>query len=334
MKIQRTLPVFLVFLAGIFSGHTQPVSVQQFQNTQQTQPFQEPVAGLQRATNAPELYAGETTDVGPQRILRLNPKPNNFNVVFDSQVFYSDNANFAQGSAIIGSAVFVNTVQAAFTPPEFTLGPGRSSLAAGYIGQWYNYGNNRMTSFDFYAQTFFASWRYSLQNWQFGLGLNYTRLMNQGDYTPTYNEYLPAFTAQRLFPIGDKLLFVVGNMVDYHFTDVPETGIATNSLPGSTQINDRFDDAVSVALSWQATRHLVLQPYSRFQYSYYRYNTLQNSDRNDYLYSFGVTLAYYFNKDISLRTFFNYSIKQSDDPYTPAYHEYNGGAGATVNFSF
>lgn len=334
MNIHRTLPVLILILAGIFSAHAQPVSVQQFQNTQQSQQFPAPAAGFMRGTNAPELYEGEATDVGPQRILRLNPRPANFDVFFDSQVFYSDNANFAQGSAIIGSAVFVNTVQAAFTPPEFTLGPGRSSLAAGFIGQWYNYGNNRMTSFDFYAQTFFASWRYALKDWQFGLGLNYTRLLNQGDYSPTYTEYLPAFTAQRLFPIGDKLLFVVGNMVDYHFTDVPATGIASNTVVGSTQLNDRFDDAVSVALSWQATSHLVLQPYSRFQYSYYRYNTLQNSDRNDYLYTFGVTLAYYFTKDISLRTFFNYNIKQSDDPYTPAYHEYNGGAGATVNFSF
>ena len=308
--------------------HAQPVNVQQFQNTRQAQQFQQPLSGLQAATNAPELYPAENADVGPQRILRLNPRPDYFDVFFDSQVFYSDNANYAQGSDIIGSAVFVNTVQVAFTPPDSQLGPGRFAPAAGYISQWYNYGNNRMTYLDFNAQTAFISGRYTLGNWQFGLGGNYTRLLNQGDYAQTYSEWLPVLTVQRIFPVGDNLLFVLGNQVDYHFTSVPPT-------PGtSTEINNRFDEAVSLALSWQMTRQLILQPYYRFQYSNYRYNTLQTSDRNDYLNSLGVTLVFNLNQNFSLRTFFNYNIKRSDDPYTPAYHEYNGGVGATANFNF
>ena len=315
--------------AGLFSLPAQPVSVQQFQNTQQMPPVQPPAAGLLAGTNAPELYAGENTDVGPQRILRLNPRPNYFDVFFDSQVFYSDNANFAQGAAIIGSAVFVNTVQAAFTPPDIQLGPGRFAPAAGFVSQWYNYGDDRMTSLDFNAQTFFISGRYAVNNWQLGIGGNYTRLVNQGNYAQTYDEFLPALTLQRIFPLGDRLLFIVGNQVDYHFTSVPATPGG-----GATEINNRFDEAVNVALSWQLTRHLILQPYSRFQFSNYRYNTLQTSGRNDYLYSSGVTLAYYINQNVSLRTFFNYNLKQSDDPYTPAYHEYNGGLGATLNFAF
>ena len=324
----RTLTLILLVCIGIFSVSAQPVNVQQFQNTQQAQQLQTPLAGLQNATNAPELYQGENTDVGPQRILRLNPRPDYFNVFFDSQVSYSDNANFAEGKNIIGSAVFVNTVQAAFTPPAFKLGSGRLAPAAGYISQWYNYGNNRMTDLDFNAQTAFVSARYNLGDWQFGLGGNYTRLLNQGDYAQTYSEWLPVLTAQRIFPVGEKLLFVVGSQVDYHFTDVPAT---TGS---STEINDRFDAAANLALSWQMTRHLALQPYYRFQYSYYRYNSFQTSDRNDYLNSLGITLVYFINQNVSLRTFFNYNIKRSDDPALSAYHEYNGGVGGTLNFSF
>jgi hypothetical protein len=258
----------------------------------------------------------------------MAPRPDYFNVLFDSQVFYSDNANFAEGKDIIGSPVFVNTVQAAFTPPEITLGPGKFAATAGYISQWYNYGNNKMTSFDFDAQTAFVSGRYTLDNWQFGLGGNYTRLLSQPDYAQTYSEWLPALTVQRIFPVNDILLFAINNQVDYHFTSEPP-------IPGtSTEINNRFDEAVSLTMSWQITSHLNFQSYYRFQYSNYRYNTLQTSDRNDYLNSFGVTLAYYFNKNFSMRTFFNYNIKQSDDPFTPAYHEYNGGVGANLNFSF
>jgi hypothetical protein len=327
MKLNQFFPAGLVFF-WLVSLHAQPVNVQQFQNTQQAQQLQQPLPGLNTATNAPEIYPGENADTGPQRILRLAPRPDYFSVLLDSQVFYSDNANFAQGSAIIGSAVFVNTAQIAFTPPEMKLGPGKFAPAAGFISQWYNYGNNQMTSLDFDAQTAFISGRYSLDNWQFGLGGNYTRLLSQGGYDQTYSEWLPALTAQRIFQVNDNLLFVIGNQVDYHFTSVPPT-------PGtSTEINNRFDDAVSLTLSWQITHQLVLQPYYRFQYSNYRYDTLQTSDRNDYLNSFGVTLSYYVSKNLSLRTFFNYNIKRSDDSFTPAYHEYNGGGGAALNFAF
>ena len=328
MNIYRLCAILALIFAGAFCLRAQPVNVQQFQNVQQAQQLQTPLPGLNPITNAPELYEGENADTGPQRILRMAPRPDYFNVLFDSQVFYSDNANFAEGKDIIGSPVFVNTVQAAFTPPEITLGPGKFAATAGYISQWYNYGNNKMTSFDFDAQTAFVSGRYTLDNWQFGLGGNYTRLLSQPDYAQTYSEWLPALTVQRIFPVNDILLFAINNQVDYHFTSEPP-------IPGtSTEINNRFDEAVSLTMSWQITSHLNFQPYYRFQYSNYRYNTLQTSDRNDYLNSFGVTLAYYFNKNFSMRTFFNYNIKQSDDPFTPAYHEYNGGVGANLNFSF
>jgi hypothetical protein len=267
MRLSRAFAMVHLLLAGMVSLHAQPVSVQQFQNTQQAQQLQAPLASLNLSTNAPELYPGENVDVGPQHILRLNPRPNYFDVLFDSQVFYSDNANFAQGSAIIGSAVFVNTVQATIAPPELNLGPGKFTPAAGFISQWYNYDNKQLRSLDFNAQTAFISGRYMVGNWQFGLGGNYTRLLNQSDYDQTYQEFLPAFVVQRFFPIGDKLLFVIGNQVDYHFTSVPQT------FGTSTEINNRFDDAVNVTLAWQMTKHFMLQPYYRFQYSNYRYDT-------------------------------------------------------------
>jgi Putative beta-barrel porin 2 len=327
MKLNWAFLVISLVFAGVVSTVAQPVNVQQFQNNQQQQQFKVPPYGL-TTTNAPELYPGETTDVGPQHILRATPRWNYFNVYFDSQVFYSDNANFAQGSSIIASSVFVNTVQAAITPPPITLGQGKLTPTAGVISQWYNYGNNQMASLDFDALTFFISERYNANNWQVSLGANYTRLLDQGDYNWTYEEILPALAVQRFFPIEDKLLVVLGNQVDYHFTDVPST-------PGtSTQINNRFDEIVNLGLSWQLTRNLVLQPYGRFQYSLYRHNTLQTSSRTDYLYSTGVALTYYFNRYLSLRTFFNYNFKQTDDAVSPAYHEYNGGIGGTLNFNF
>jgi predicted porin len=283
---------------------------------------------LTAGTNAPELYAGENVDVGPQRILRLNPRPVYFDVLLDSQVFYTDNANFADNLTKIHSVVFVNTIQALFAPPAMGLGPGKFAPTFGAVSQWYNYENNAMSPFDFEAQTIFFNGKYTLGKWQFGGGGNYTRLVNQSDYVQSYSELMPTLGVQRVFTINDNLLFTIGDQADYHFTAVP-------SLYGSrTDVNDRFDDAITFTLSWQMTRHLILQPYYRFEYSNYLHNTLLTGDRNDYLHTVGITLAYYFNNNVSLRVFFNYNRKQSDDPLTPAYHEYDGGLGASLDFKF
>lgn len=328
MTINRTLAVLSLILSCAVSARAQPAAVQQLQNDQMARQLQAPLPGLLTGTNAPELYKGENEDIGPQRILRLNPSPKYFDVLFDSQFFYTDNANFAQNPNMIPSGVFVNTLQAAFTSPAMKLGPGKFSASAGFASQWYNYENNQMSSFDFEAQTFFVGAKYNLGNWQFGAGGNYTRLLNQANYNQTYTEWLPTLGVQRVFPIGDKMLFAVGDQIDYHFTDVP-------ALPGSrTDINDRFDDTVSLTFSWQLTSHLILQPFYRFQYSSYHYDTLMTSDRNDCMNSFGVNLFYYFNKNASLRAYFNYNRKQSDDPLTPSYHEYNGGLGGSLDLKF
>lgn len=45
-------------------------------------------------------------------------------------------------------------------------------------------------------------------------------------------------------------------------------------------------------------------------------------------------MAYYFNKNFSLRTFANYSVRNSNDPNVTDYHEYNGSAGASLNLAF
>jgi hypothetical protein len=328
MTINRTLAVLSLILSCVVSLRAQPAAVQELQNNQMAQQLQAPLPGLLAGTNAPELYQGENEDIGPQRILRLNPRPDYFDVLFDSQFFYTDNANFAQNPNMIPSGVFVNTLQAAFTSPVMKLGSGKFTATAGFASQWYNYENNRMSPFDFEAQTFFVGAKYNLGNWQFGAGGNYTRLLNQANYNQTYTEWMPTLGVQRIFQIGNKMLFSVGDQIDYHFTAVP-------SVAGSRpDINDRFDDTVSLTFSWQLTSHLILQPYYRFQYSNYHYDTLMTSDRNDYLNTFGVTLFYYFNKNTSLRVYFNYNRKQSDDPLTPSYHEYDGGLGGALDLKF
>ena len=340
MKLVKAMPGAMVFyvivITLICSGNitlrAQPAPVQQLQNSQLAQ---QPPAfrSLYAATNAPELYQGENVDVGPQHILRLIPRPLYFNVLLDSQVFYSDNANFGPTADKIGSTVFVNTVQVAFTPPDLNFDNSKLSSSIGIASQWYNYENDRMQADDFNAQTAFLGMKYAFGKWLLAFDFSYTRLVSQpNDYSLTYQEALPALTLQRFFPINDTILVAVGNQIDYHFSDEPST---FNSIQiHSTEINNRFDDIISLTLTWQAAEKLIVQPAYRFMYSNYRYNTLQTSDRNDYLNYFGISVVYYFNKNFSLRTFFNYSVKNSDDSNAVDYHEYNGGLGASMNLAF
>jgi predicted porin len=328
MTPTRTGVLLAFALGGLVSLHPQPAAVQQLQNNQLSRQFPAAMPALAAGTNAPELYQGENTDVGPQRILRRNPRRTYFDLLFDSQVFFSDNANFATAPNAIASAVFVNTVQAAFAPPAFELGPGKFSGSIGVASQWYNYGDNRLAPLDFNAQTFFVNGKYDLDKWQLGVGVNLTRLVNQENYDETYREFMPNLGMQRLIPLNDRMIFAVGDLVDYHLTEVPRV------FGSRSDINDRLDNVVSLTFTWQATRWLVFQPFYRFQYSYYQHDTLTTSDRNDYLQSFGLSAAYYFNKNVSLRAFYSYNRKQSSDPFTPAYHEMNGGLGAALEIKF
>jgi hypothetical protein len=313
---------------GALSLYAQPAAIQQLQNNQINRQLEAPPPSLGGGTNAPELYPGENTDVGPQRILRMTPRHKYFDVVFDSQFFYSDNANYSQQPAAVGSTVFVNTLQAALEPPVFALGSGKAAVAAGFAAQWYNYGNNQLENLDFNADTIFLSGKYTLGKWQLGAGVNGTLLYNQLNYNETYRELLPNLGVQRVFPINDHMFFSLGDLVDYHVTEVPST------LGRVSDINNRFDDIASLTFTWQINKHIAVQPYYRFQYSNYQHNTLDTTDRNDYLQSFGFTAAYYFNANFSARVFYNYNRRQSSDQLSPPYLEMNGGLGLSLDLKF
>lgn len=327
MKTIQALFALLLLLVSSLAVLAQPAAVQQIQNsriTQQSPLFPELAAG----TNAPEMYQGENADVGPQRILRLTPRHKYFNLLLDSQVFYTDNANFAPTFEKIGSTVFVNTAQLILSPRDWTLGDGKVSTAAGFASQWYNYEDKAMSSLDFNAQTAFGGAKYAVGKWLFALDMSYTRLVNQHNYYITYQEWMPAFTVQRFFPINETMLVTLSDQVDYHFTDDPAT-FATY-----TEINNRLDNILGLSFTWQIVPNLYLQPAYRFVFTNYRYETYGNSDRNDYLNSLGLSLAYYFSQNFSIRTFFNYNAKCSDDPNANAYHETDGGLGVAVNLLF
>lgn len=331
MKSIRAFAGATSILLPLGAAHAQAPAIQQLQNTQ-LQQLQQSMPELHAGTNAPELYTGENTDIGPQHILRVGaagqaPRRNWLDASFDTQVFYTDNANFSSADSRISSWVFVNTAQAAISPDPFNVGRGQFAPSIGFSSQWFNYNDPRMRPLDFDAQTAFVNLRYLLGNWQFTVGGNFTRLVDQGSYAETYQEWLPNLGVQRIVPLNSTMAFIVGDAVSYHFTKITPYAYRPD-------VNDHFDNTAYLTFNWQASSHLVVQPFYRFQYSDYQFDTTATTTRTDFLSAMGMSLVYNFNQYASLRTFFSYTSKISSDSNTPTYDEINGGIGATLDIRF
>lgn len=338
MKLFRAALVIISLFICAVSSQAQPSSIQQLQNSQLNALQQAPLAGFKASTNTPELYPGENVDVGPQEILRRNPRPKYFEVFLDSEVYYSDNADYSHGASRYPSFVYLNTAQIALTPPPLDLGEGKLAPNLGFSSQWYNYDSTHLTALNFDAQTVFAGLKYSQGNWLAMANFNYTRLLNQQNYyyNQTYQELLPSLALERFFVIRKGLILALGDQVDYHITEIPETsfGLGTNQFNQRTDLNDRFDELVFTTLNWQATSHLAIQPFYRFQYSYYRRNSVDTGKRSDFLNAAGVSVIYSFNQYVSARAFVNFNYLYSTDPAHLSYNESNGGVGASLNIKF
>jgi hypothetical protein len=334
MKFSTLLMGLFLVCAGL-PGHVraqQTPAIQQFGQTQRDMRLQK-ARPLNLSTNmeAPELYPGENADVGPQRILRLKPHKTYFEVIADSQALYTDNV-YLSGNSKVGGALFINTIQAALSPEGYEVGSGHFAPAVGFRSQWFNYAEDvNLSSLDFNAQTVFVNGRYQKGNWQFYGACDLTRLMDQPSYNEVYRECFPILGFQRFFPVNDKLMFIAGPQIGYHFTDSQTNGIA------NTSANNRFDAALNLSASYLITPKLVAQPFYRFQYTGYpdfSDGALSSNSRNDFVNTLGGSLAYFFNKYCAVRVFAVYEVNDSSYSGTFSYHKFDAGGGLSLDVRF
>jgi hypothetical protein len=346
-KIVKVSSLSLIVLsaATLRAQPTAPTAVQQIQNFQQNMEQQRPMVDLRAGGNAPETYTNENSDIGEQHILRVIPRPTMWEAVVDSRYFFTDNATLSQRTAsnpLTSASVFVNTVSFAYAPTPYKLGDGRFAPTVGFSAQWYNYegatipGGAPVSSIDFNAQTVFLGAKYLLpNNWQLFGSFDYTRIVNQPVYSfEFYHEFVPNAGVQRLFQVSQNSLFSASLQTEYHFGWAP--GFALNGQP-TTDGQDRWDDILSLAYSWQPAPKVVVQPYYRLTYTYYQFDTAHNTGRNDVLNSFGLSASYYFKPWLALQAFANYDVKSSDDNsvgVNQGYHAYDVGLDLTATFRF
>ncbi len=325
--LQRTICLgLLVFTTPLFAQA--PRAVQQAEQLERQRQIQAPKMELKRGQLAPELYPGESEDVGPQRILRLKPRRTLFEVVADSQYFWSDNVLLA-GANETESTIFVNTIQAAVAPSGLTLKNRDIAPRIGVRAQWFNYGldgsDNGLGVFDFHSETAFAEGRYHCgNNWHLSLGFEATRLTDQGNYDEFYRELAPTWAVQKFFPIGHNKLIAANYRGFYRFTE-------TDALFTPRDINDRTDHSLALSYSHELFPRFLAQPFYRFQYTYYT----GSRSRHDTLHTVGMTLSYHFAKWASLRTTASYEIKDSgDETILTDYEKLDVGLGASLVFRF
>jgi hypothetical protein len=286
-------------------------------------------------SSAPETYPGEAADTGVQFLIKTKPRKEYVEASVDTQYYYTSNVFLQEDTASTSptdTGVFVNTISAAYAPTAFDLWGGKLSPRVGLRLQMFNYGldktENQLNNLDFMAQTAFAETRLQLwQNWVFGAGFDYTRLVsneNQDSYAEFYKEYVPNLSATRYFPINNQMLASVGADVRYRLTDVDPNPARQN--------NDRADYGLFASFLYLPIEKLTLQPYYRFVLSDYTYQS--NDGRTDYLNTIGFSVGYEITKWAAARVFTSYDYKESDDATVADYTNYNAGLGASLNFRF
>ena len=335
---QRSLAVSLLLLLSLLLfgcwdlAAQVPGAIDQVDSAQQRRKAEQSAnSRVQEGDTAPELFPGESSDIGPQSVLRAKARNTWFEALADVQYFYTDNMFLTEHNKQ-DTGVLLSTAQFALAPTAYNLGPGLFSPRIGYRHQWYDFGLDggkfesssiRLNEFDFNAQTVFGDVQWSHENWILEAGFDFTRLMSTPDYDEFYKEYVPRWAVQRLFSLDDKTVLSLGYEGDYRFSH--------GDVSFNNDFNDRTDHSFFALCTRTLCRYAVIQPYYQFKYTRFTADT----DRQDYLHSLGIALYCFFTPNISLRGFVGYDIKDSDGRNQgPDYRRLDAGGGLNVTVRF
>lgn len=320
----------LLTLVGARSQAQPPAAIDQVNNDQQRRSMEQAAQlNFQNGDSVPDLYPGETDDVGPQSVLAVRKRRTLFEGVVDTQYYFTDNV-FLDHSTRLNSGVMVSTVQFSVAPTAYALGPGESEPRIGFRQQWFDFFEYKgidpsLANYDFNAQTAFVDEHWTYQNtWRAGVGFDYTRLLTTASYHQFYAEYTPHWDLSHLTPIGKKQVLSLGYQGYYHFSSASQFQI----LPNSTFFN-RLDQMFVATYTIPLGDNFILQPFDTFRYTHFT----SGVNRDDYLNSVGVGAYYFFNSFISARLFTSFD-KRFSNITQAEYHQFDAGAGLNVTVRF
>lgn len=315
-------------------------------------------AASQMTNSVPQLYEGETSDVGPQSVVVPRVRHTWFQARADVQLLYTDNV-FLTDQNKIESGVMISTAEAALTPPSFSLANGALAPRIGYRGQWFNYFFNNdqairfignpnqilsgppfphLNDFDFSAQSVFGDATWTHGHLSLGPGLEATRMFSIPHYDPFYDELVPYWSARYVVPVSDKSALSIGYLGDYRFTSQKPNLFFVKT----SNSNDRTDHGLLLSWTQELCKQVVFQPFYEFKYTRFteaptQFNLITGQrpgeTRNDYLNTVGGGLYWFICPNCTLRGFVNYNILKSSIE-TVEYREFDGGAGIDLSIKF
>ncbi len=275
----------------------------------------------------PELYQGESADVGPQLLLVEKQRRLWFEAGVDAQYYYTSNL-FLTEKERIDTGILLTTAQFAVAPEAFLIGPGEYNVRAGYRHQTYLYGldktSNQLNNFDFDVGSTYLNHRYRLPSGlAFSLGSEYNRyLSHEAAWREFYSEFALTWGLEKSVGFGENHQVTLAYYGMNHFTH-------TDPTP-TTNVNDRIDSILSLSWSWQIYPRVLLQPYYRIQQVHY----WRSDDRDDLINTMGISIAWFPTDSISARLFTSYEFRESDDEFVDDYHKLDAGGGLSLNFRF
>jgi len=357
-KFSLVLLVTLTLVGFNQASAQTPTAVQQVDDSHRRRDRAESAASYLESTNAPELYPDETSDLGPQTVLKTKNRQHILEAMADVQYLFTDNM-FLTEKNHQNADVLVSTVELALKPVSLDFAGGTLTPVVGYEHQWYDFGlankdtvsvfqfgttpfppgtikTKHLNAFDFNAQTAFVGLQWTRDNWSADLGFDFRRLLTTTAYSEFYKEYVPRWGLQRAFSISDQSALTVGYSGDYRFADPKPQTLVLESGSLIAQINpdmgERTDHTLFVTYDQSLCPHAVLQPY--YQLKYTRFVESAFGTRNDLLSSAGLALYWNVCRNCDLRAFVDYNARFSNNRHVSEYRQFDGGLGMNVTIRF
>jgi len=343
--------ILALIAASTLQAQNNPVpnpAVPQADTTRMQRDTEKVMRDAQPGDSVPSLYEAENEDVGPQSILRQK-KHQWFRGSADAQMFFTDNMLYTEHNKKDAGVAVTSLEGALMTPPCITaLASYRAEV--GYRHQFFNYfghddvarnGARQLdaSDFDFDSSTVFANLTAQTKHYQFGAGVDYTRLygfepLRHHDYDEFYSEIVPRWSVQRNFRVCDKSMLSLAYLGSYHFTD-EDPPLIDASTPSyihlrkiSASRSERWEHTFLAAYTVALPHHFTVQPYYRFQLNDFRMTD------NYMIHTVGVSAGWYPCANFSLRGFVGYNWSDADNSQAVEYTKLDAGGGVNATLRF
>jgi hypothetical protein len=293
-----------------------------------------PFTQKNKDSQIPVLYEGELEDIGPQYLLLEKAKRDWFKLFADLQVYSSNNAGLFENNPE-STDIIAATAQIAIIPYVGKYNGGDVTTRVGYREQHFFYGaisgsdqtvnGTPAKNLDFNNRQPFADVTYERGPLTLKLGIHYSELLNRETSDQFYSEIAPAWSASYDIEVSPKALVTLSYFGSYRSTKSESFGL----LPKDW--NDQIKQGLSATYSRLLKEKWILQTSLGVTHSEFE---SPDRDREDLLRFFNLSIVHIVSDEITLRIYTSYEARNSSEPTTEDYNNWNLGTAVSLNWGF